>query len=81
MLALVVCIFASIPLYIGFLFGIIFTTVLLILNGFEIKEIVKISINSVLEAKTLYILILLIGATTSVWLSSGAVPTIMFYGF
>lgn len=71
----------SIPLYIGFILGIVFTTIVLVISGYSIKELVNINISSVIEVKNLCLVILLIGATTSIWLSSGVVPTIMYYGF
>ena len=33
------------------------------------------------ECKILYLLILLIGANVSIWLSSGVVPSMIYYGF
>lgn len=71
----------SIPLYVAFLTGIFFTSIILIKSGFEFSELTKTIISSVLEIKNLIIVILFIGATTSIWLSSGVVPTIMYYGF
>lgn len=71
----------SIPLYIGFLIGIVFTSVILVKSGYELVDILKTIVNSVLEIKNLIVVILFIGATTSIWLSSGVVPTIMYYGF
>ncbi len=71
----------SIPLYIGFILGIVLTMIVLIKSGFSIKELMEINILSLLEVKKLCLVILLIGATTSIWLSSGVVPTIMYYGF
>lgn len=71
----------SIPLYIGFLAGIIFTSAVLVKSGYELSDLLKTIVNSVLEIKNLIVVILFIGATTSIWLSSGVVPTIMYYGF
>jgi NhaC family Na+:H+ antiporter len=39
-----------------------------------------IVISGLNECRSLYVLILLIGATISIWLSSGVVPTMIFYG-
>jgi len=75
------CIVFSIPLYVGFLLGIIFTMIILLKSSFDMKEIIDIIISAILEVKYLCLIILLIGATTSIWLSSGVVPTIMYYGF
>lgn len=71
----------SIPLYLGFLMGIVFTSVIMVKSGYSIVDLLNTMVKSVLEIKNLIVVILFIGATTSIWLSSGVVPTIMYYGF
>ncbi|MDW5299494.1 MAG: Na+/H+ antiporter NhaC family protein [Sedimentibacter sp.] len=71
----------SIPLYFGFLVGIIFTIVILYKSGYSIKELLMTIVHAVYEVKNLVVVILFIGATTSIWLASGVVPTIMYFGF
>lgn len=71
----------SIPIYYGFLTGIIFTASVLYKSGYSIKELWKTIISAIWDIKNLLVIILFIGATTSIWLSSGVVPTIMYYGF
>lgn len=81
-LGFIICsIILSIPLYMGFLIGIFFTSSVLIKSGYALSDLLKTIVNSVLEIKNLIVVILFIGATTSIWLSSGVVPTIMYYGF
>lgn len=75
------CIVFSIPLYAGFLLGILFTAAVLAKSGYKLKELAGIAWSAVFEIKHLCAIILLIGATTSIWLASGVVPTIMYYGF
>ncbi|HQG38868.1 MAG TPA: hypothetical protein PLK15_07025, partial [Chitinophagales bacterium] len=45
------------------------------------REIYETSVSALKDVKRLLIVILFIGATTSIWLASGVVPTIMYYGF
>lgn len=71
----------SIPLYIGFLAGIIFTSLVLYKSGYPISDLWETSLSALKDVKRLLIIILFIGATTSIWLASGVVPTIMYYGF
>lgn len=71
----------SIPLYFGFLTGIFFTVMVLVKSGYDLSNLLKAMVNSLLEIKNLIVVILFIGATTTIWLSSGVVPTIMYYGF
>lgn len=75
------CIVLSIPLYFGLLCGIVFTMKVLNKSGYSMKELIRINISSVFEVKNLCLVIVFIGATTSIWLSSGVVPSIMYYGF
>jgi len=75
------CIVLSIPLYYGFMLGIVFTMAVLNKSGYSIRELIKTNISSLVEVKNLCLVIMLIGATTSIWLCSGVVPSIMYYGF
>ncbi len=71
----------SIPIYYGFLAGIILTVAVLNKSGYSLKDLLKTIFMSIYEVKNLIVVILFIGATTSIWMSSGVVPTIMYYGF
>lgn len=71
----------SVPLYYGFIAGIVFTVIVLNKSGYALKELLETIVSAVFEVKNLIIVILFIGATTSIWLASGVVPTIMYYGF
>ncbi|MFA9423493.1 MAG: Na+/H+ antiporter NhaC family protein [Sedimentibacter sp.] len=81
-LTFIICsIVFSIPLYIGFCVGITFTIAVLCKSGYSLKELILTIISGIFEVKNLIFVILFIGATTSIWLASGVVPTIMYYGF
>lgn len=71
----------SIPIYYGFLIGIIFTGAVLYKSGYQRKELWTTITSAIWDIKNLLIVIMFIGATTSIWLASGVVPTIMYYGF
>lgn len=75
------CIITKTSLTFGFLGGIIFTSLILIKYKYTIKDIIILILSGLKEAWVLYILILLIGAAASVWLASGVVPSLMYYGF
>ena len=75
------CIITNTSLAYGFLGGIIFTSTILIKYKYTIKDIIFLIISGLKEAWMLYVLILLIGAAASVWLASGVVPSLMYYGF
>lgn len=71
----------SIPLHYGFLAGIVLTMFYLTKRGYELKDLIKTAFAAVYEIKNLIVVILFIGATTSIWMASGVVPVIMYYGF
>lgn len=76
-----ICILLGVSLLFGFLGGIVFSSFVVIKKGIVINELIGIIGKSIKECTSLYILILLIGATISIWLSSGVVPAMMYYGF
>lgn len=76
----IICIIMNLSLIYAFLLGIVFASIMSIKNGFTSQEIKSMVLSGVSECKNLYIVILLIGATVSVWLSSGVVPTMIYYG-
>jgi len=78
---IICCIVLSFPLYMGFILGIIFTSIVLFKSGFELKLLMNTIFLAIKQVENLSIIILMIGATTSIWLSSGVVQTIMYYGF
>lgn len=75
------CIITKISLAYGFLGGIIFTTLILIKYKYTLENVFALILSGLKEAWMLYVLILLIGAAASVWLASGVVPSLMYYGF
>ncbi len=76
-----ICIVLNRSLLWAFFVSIIFSLFMFVRIGFSFNELKHMVIKGVKECKNLYILILLIGATVSIWLSSGVVPTMMYYGF
>ncbi|MEK6264254.1 MAG: sodium:proton antiporter [Clostridium sp.] len=76
-----ICILTNTSLAYGFLGGIIITSLILMQYKYTIKDILVLILSGLKEAWTLYVLILLIGAAASVWLASGVVPSLMYYGF
>jgi len=75
------CIIIKISLAYGFLSDIIFTSTILIKYKYTLKEIIVLILSGLKEAWILYVLILLIGAAASIWMASGVVPSLMYYGF
>ncbi len=75
------CIIFDISLIWGFWTSVIFLMYMLKRKGFSKQFLISIFWEAIKECRKLYFLLLLIGATISVWLSSGVVPAMMYYGF
>jgi len=65
----------------GFIIANIITIIFLFKKGYKLKTLYKMMIAGIIECKVIFIIILLMGATISVWLSSGIVPGLIYYGF
>lgn len=77
---IVICALLNISLVYAFLLSVLFALIISLKNGFTIKELKHMILKEINECKSLYVVILLIGATVSVWLSSCVVPSMIFYG-
>lgn len=75
------CILLDVPLYLGFFGAVVFSTALLVGKGHKHKELIKMMLAGIKDCIPLFITIAFIGATVSIWMSSGIVPTLMYYGF
>lgn len=79
-LSIFCCIVFKMSLAYGFLSSIVFCSYIYKKNGLSISKILNIIKNTLIECKSLLILIIFIGAIISVWLLSGIVPAMMYYG-
>lgn len=61
--------------------GLIITALAGVSMGFKIKEVLNMAAAGLKKSKVLYVIFILIGAITSLWMASGTVPGIMYYGF
>lgn len=75
------CVILNISLVYGFAGSILLSSLILMKRGFSLGQLSEMAWEGIVECKTLYLLIILIGATVSIWLSSGIVPTLIYYGF
>lgn len=76
-----ICIFLNIPMYFGFAGAVVFTAMILLRKGYEIRTLNNMAANGIKDCLKLIVIITLTGATVSIWLSSGIVPTLIYYGF
>lgn len=74
------CIALGLSLFYGFAIAIAFSYILFRKIGFSSITLMKMMKSGLWECRMLYVLIVLIGATMSIWLSSGTVPSMIYYG-
>ncbi|WPC39466.1 Na+/H+ antiporter NhaC family protein [Clostridium sp. JS66] len=80
LISIISCIILNISLFYGFLASIIISIYLCVKSGFSIIELLTMIRKGLYECKSLFILMALIGAMVSIWMSSGVVPTMLYYG-
>lgn len=80
LISIISCIILKISLSYGFLASIVVASYLLIKRGFSATELLNIVKKGLYECKPLFILISLIGAMISIWMTSGVIPTMLYYG-
>jgi len=77
-----ICILLEIPLYLGFFVSALLNMLYYRLKeGYTTKELMSYYVNGALEHRVIYGIILLIGAIVTVWIASGIVPSLIYYGF
>ena len=75
------CVLSNVSLVLAFSISIIVSCIVLIKRGFSLKKLINIMYKGLIECRVIYVVILIIGATVSIWLSSGVVPSMIYYGF
>ena len=75
------CIVIDLSLAYGLLGACIYTFVFFMKKGFEVKYLIKRVIKGVGECSSIFIIIALMGSTIAIWMSSGVVPSLVYYGF
>ncbi|MGE5678514.1 MAG: Na+/H+ antiporter NhaC family protein [Pseudomonadota bacterium] len=75
------CILMDAPLYIGFFCAVVFSAALLVKKGHKPRTLIDMMLAGIKDCILLFITITFIGATVSIWMSSGIVPALMYYGF
>ncbi len=71
------CVILEVSLFWGFLASIIIMTSVIK----DKRTAYKTALKGVKECKSLYLIILLLGANITIWMSSGIIPTTIYYGF
>lgn len=75
------CVLLKQSLIYGFATGLVISGSLFCYLGYRPRSLLSMIRKGLLECKQLYVLILLIGITVSIWIASGVVPSMMYYGF
>ncbi|MBU5484125.1 sodium:proton antiporter [Clostridium sp. MSJ-11] len=80
LISITICVISGIFLFYSFLSSIVVASFLFIKSGFSITELFNMIKKGFCEYKSLFILMALIGAMISIWMASGVVPTMLYYG-
>lgn len=78
---IIICIYFNISLIIGFTGGISISLIILKIRGFQLNALVSLMLKGVKPCTYVLAIIALMGCTISIWLASGIVPTIIYYGY
>lgn len=73
-------IFLNISIFYGLFSAVVFALIILSRKGTSLKYLLKTILAGLNECKTVFIVVLLMGATISIWLASGIVPSMIYYG-
>lgn len=76
-----ICIVLYIPFYFGFLGAVVFSAAMLVRKGYDLGALNNMMLLGIKDCSKLFFIIALTGATVSIWLASGIVPALMYYGF
>jgi len=77
-----ICILLGIPLYLGFFVSAVLNMLYYkFREDYTMKELISYYLTGALEHRVIYGIILLIGGIVTVWIASGIVPSLIYYGF
>lgn len=79
--SIAVCILSKTPLYIGLFLSVVWAMGICLKNGFQLPLLWNMIIKGIKECSSIFIIILLVGSLVAIWLASGIVPAMMYYGF
>lgn len=80
-ISIIITLVLSVPLYYGLLMGLLTAYSISIKAGYSFIETFKMLVKGIRGALIIIIMMSLIGMLISVWMSSGTIPTMIFYGF
>lgn len=75
------CILFKLSLVYGFSASVILSVSIFIKRGFSLRELLNMILLGLSECKVIFLLLALIASTISIWMSSGIVPAMIYYGF
>jgi NhaC family Na+:H+ antiporter len=67
--------------YWGLFAGFIVAVIVSFINGYSLKEVYSMTVTGVKRALLVLIMLSLIGMLISIWMASGTIPSMIFYGF
>ncbi|GAB1793177.1 Na+/H+ antiporter NhaC family protein [Priestia megaterium] len=77
---LIFSVFEDINILYPLILGLVILSLLAFKRGFNIKAILYMVLKGASKTNQLYILLILLGASTAIWMASGTVPAFIYYG-
>lgn len=81
LLLIIASISLTVFLGVSLAYGFIIPILWVVLISSSKKEVLKLAFEHVIKCKSVFAIILLLGANISIWMASGILPTIIFHGF
>ncbi|WP_207647561.1 Na+/H+ antiporter NhaC family protein [Caminicella sporogenes] len=81
LISIITAILLHLPIYLGLLTGLLTASFFSIINGYSIKDVFKMFFSGIKNVYTVLIMLSLIGMLISIWMASGTIPSMIYYGF
>ena len=81
MISIFTCLYLNVTLVYGLVMTLTLAIMILKTQGIAMKTSLSWIVEGIWSIKSIYIVVLLIGINVAVWISSGIVPSLIYYGF
>ncbi len=79
--SILACLSVGVTLLYGFILTLIITSLILNMNGVSVQKTLSYAFEGIKSVKSIYFVIFMIGINVALWIASGIVPSLIYYGF
>lgn len=79
--SIVACLSMGVTLLFGFVTTLLITSMILNAKGIKVKKTLSYALEGINSVKSIYFVIFMIGINVALWIASGIVPSLIYYGF